>query len=66
MGVLGISSLFRPGWLVPAAVVGGLYYGFAGIGHSMQKTRNAKENMAMLSDEFVFLVLLAFVLRSMT
>ena len=66
MGVLGISSLVRPGWLVPAAVVGGLYYGFAGIGHSMQKTRNAKENMAMHSDEFVFLVLLAFVLRSMT
>src|SRR5579862_4102226 len=29
MGVLGIWSLFHAGWVVPAAIVGGLYYGFA-------------------------------------
>ncbi len=66
MGALGICSLLRPAWLLPAAIVGGLYYGLAGIGHSMQTNRNAKENMAMLSDEFVFVVLLAFVLKSFT
>jgi hypothetical protein len=66
MGLLGICSIFRPGWVVPAAIAGGLYYGLAGIGHAMQKTRNAKKNMAMLSDEFVFLVLLGFVLKSLT
>jgi hypothetical protein len=65
MGVLGICSIFRPGWALSAAIVGGLYYGLAGIGHAMQTTRNAKENFAMLSDEFVFLVLLGFVLKSL-
>ena len=66
IGLLGICSIFRPGWVLPAAIVGGLYYGLAGIGHAMQTTRNAKENIAMLSDEFVFLVLLGFVLKSFT
>ena len=33
MGTLGISTIFRPAWLVPAAGVGGLYYGLAGLGH---------------------------------
>jgi hypothetical protein len=66
IGLLGISSIFRPGWVLPAAIVGGLYYGLAGIGHAMRATRNAKENLAMLSDEFVFLVLLGFVLKSLT
>jgi hypothetical protein len=66
MGALGICSIFHAGWVLPAAIVGGLYYGLAGIGHAMQKTRNAKRNIAMLSDEFVFLVLLMFVLKSMT
>jgi hypothetical protein len=66
IGLLGMCSIFRPGWVLPAAIVGGLYYGLAGIGHAMQTTRNAKENIAMLSDEFVFLVLLGFVLKSFT
>jgi hypothetical protein len=66
IGALGIWSILRPGWVLPAAIVGGLYYGLAGIGHSLQTSRNAKENFAMLSDEFVFLVLLGFVLKSLT
>jgi hypothetical protein len=61
MGFLGMSSLLRPGWVVPAALVGGLYYGLAGLGHVFQKGRNAKENIAMISDIFIFLVLVAFV-----
>ena len=31
-GSLGIVSLFRPEWSLPAALVGGIYYGLAGIG----------------------------------
>jgi hypothetical protein len=65
MGLLGICSLVRPGWIVPAALVGGLYYGLAGIGHVFQKEKNAKEHMAMISDGFIFLVLLAFVVNSL-
>ena len=65
MGLLGICSVFRIGWIVPASLVGGLYYGFAGVGHIFQKGKNAKEYMAMISDGFVFLVLAVFVLYSL-
>lgn len=65
MGLLGMCSIFRAGWIVPAALVGGLYYGLAGIGHVFQSERNAKEYMAMISDGFAFLVLISFVLRSL-
>ena len=62
MGLLGICSIFRPGWMVPAALAGGLYYGLAGLGHVFHKNKNAKEYVAMISDGFVFLVLLIFLL----
>ena len=66
IGLLGVCSLFHLSWLVPAAIVSGLYYGLAGIGHVFQKNRNAKENMAMVSDGFIFLVLLVFVFNSLS
>jgi len=65
MGVLGICSLVRTGWIVPAALVGGLYYGLAGLGHVGQKQKNVKEQMAMVSDAFIAVVLLGFVLRNL-
>jgi hypothetical protein len=64
IGFLGICSIFRSGWLIPAAIVGGLYYGLAGAGHIFHPAKNAKEHTAMISDWFVFLMLLIFVLRS--
>ncbi len=63
MGTLGICSLFRADWIVPAAIVGGLYYGLAASLHIGRKTKNAKEYTAMISDAFVFLVLLLFVIK---
>jgi hypothetical protein len=65
MGLLGICSVMHAGWVIPAAIVGGLYYGLAGIGHVFQKNRNAKENLAMVSDGFIFLVLLVFVFHTL-
>jgi hypothetical protein len=65
MGILGICSVFRAGWIVPAAIVGGLYYGLAGVGHVFQAHRNAKEYMAMISDGFAFFVLAVFVVNSL-
>jgi hypothetical protein len=65
MGFLGVCTLFRVGWLVPAAVVGGLYYGLAGALHIFSQERNAKEYLAMISDGFIFVVLLVFVLKSL-
>jgi len=64
VGTLGIFSVVRPGWVVPAAMVGGLYYGLAGFVHLPGKNRNAKEYTALVSDWFVAGVLGWFVLRS--
>jgi hypothetical protein len=64
MGILGLCSVIRFEWIVPAAIVGGLYYGLAGTGHLFRTGRNAKESIALISDFFISLVLLAFVLKS--
>ncbi len=64
MGTLGILSVVRPGWVVPAALVGGLYYGLAGFVHLPGKGRNAKEYTALVSDWLVAGVLGWFVVRS--
>jgi hypothetical protein len=50
---------------VPAAIVGGLYYSLAGIGHVMRGERNTKEWIALLSDLAIFLLLAVFVAGSL-
>jgi hypothetical protein len=60
MGTLGTYTLFHTAWTESAAIVGGLYYGFAALGHIRQADKNAKEYIAMISDAFIFLVLSAF------
>jgi len=64
MGLLGLLSVAQREWVVPAAVVGGLYYGLACGGHFAKAERNPKEWMAMLSDAFIFIVLAIFVVTS--
>lgn len=64
LGTLGICSLVRAEWMLPAAIVGGLYYGLAAVGHVFRKSRNAKEYVAMVSDFFIFAVLAGFVWAS--
>jgi hypothetical protein len=59
MGSAAIVSLFIPGWVIPAALVGGIYYGLAGINHVLHKRRNRLENVAMVSDLFAAYVLIA-------
>jgi len=63
MGALGVCSLYRPGWLVPAAVGGGLYFGLAALGHLVRKGKNAMERTALISDTFAFFVLLVVAVR---
>lgn len=60
MGTLGLASLVVPEWLAPAAIVGGLYYGLAGIGHAVRGERNAKEQFALASDLGVCIALAVF------
>jgi hypothetical protein len=64
-GTLALASLAVPSWTVPAALAGGLYYGLAGAGHLLKKDRNAKEQLAMVTDFFAFAVLAAFVISSL-
>jgi hypothetical protein len=65
MGFLGLCSVARAGWVVPAALVGGLYYGLAGIGHAFRHNKNAKEHMATVSDVLISLLLLVVVWKSL-
>jgi hypothetical protein len=57
VGSIGSVSLFAPSWVMPAALVGALYYGLAGINHCFHRARNRLENVALVSDLFAALVL---------
>jgi hypothetical protein len=57
IGFLGCLSLANPRWIVLTAIVGGLFYGLAGIKHLTNSDRNATESIAMISDLFIFVVL---------
>ncbi len=59
IGGLAMACLLKPGWTVPIAIAGTLYFGAAGIGHIFEDARNTKENAAMISDLFVALVMAA-------
>jgi hypothetical protein len=50
---------------VPAALVVGLYYGLAGLGHVGVKEKNATEYTALVSDAFACFILLFFVAKSL-
>lgn len=59
LGLVGISSLPFPGWRLPVALAGGVFYGLAGANHVLQPHRNQLENVAMTSDLFVAAILLS-------
>ena len=60
IGLLGLLSLLNNLWTVPAALVGGLFYGLAGVKHLSSNDRNSMEVIAMISDLFIFLVLAGY------
>ena len=62
MGILGIGTLFNGAWTVPAALVGCIFIGFAGIRHILSKERNFLENSAMVSNLIVSAVLLVYLI----
>jgi len=57
MGSVAVASLFAPSWVRPAAVLGAIYYGLAGINHCFHRDRNKLQNIALVSDLFAALVL---------
>jgi hypothetical protein len=48
----------RPDFVLPVAIAAAIFCGVAGVRHAAQRTRNAKENVAMAS------ILLAFLVRA--
>ncbi len=64
MGVLGVASVAINGLTRPAAIVSGLFFGIAGVAHLVRKERNFAENVAMVSDLFLFAVLLVFLIAT--
>ena len=62
IGLLGICTLFIPQWRLPAALVGGLFFTFAGLGHLIRKNRNKKETLSMLSDFWISLICAMYII----
>jgi len=60
MGLIGLAAPFIADFILPAAIVSGLYYLQAGIGHIRHGDRNAQRNLAMISDLFVAVMLLGY------
>jgi hypothetical protein len=65
IGLISLVSLFIPGWLEPAALASGLYYGLAGSKHVLNAKRNRLETIATASDLAVAVVLLGFFIAAM-
>ncbi|MDQ8700319.1 DUF6790 family protein [Hyphomicrobium sp. LHD-15] len=50
IGSIAAAALLIPGWTNAAALAGGIFLGLAGVNHLLKGERNAKENIAMISD----------------
>jgi hypothetical protein len=60
IGVIGICSLMLVQWTPAGALAGGVFYALAGANHALQAHRNAKEDVAMVSDLLVAAVLIVY------
>lgn len=62
LGLIAILSILRPTWQMPAAMAGGLYFGLAGMLHVFKKPDSRNEVIALVSDLYIFLIMLFYVL----
>jgi hypothetical protein len=60
MGIVAMTSLFQAEWRMPAAVAGGLYFGLAGLLHVFKKPDSRNEMVALISDLYIFIVMVAY------
>ena len=56
--ILAIISLFYSDFRIPASIAGGLYFGLAGILHVLKKKESSKEVFAMISDIYIFIIMI--------
>ncbi|QHV95117.1 DUF6790 family protein [Spirosoma endbachense] len=62
LGLVAILSLFVPPSRLIAACAGGLFFGIAGTTHLLKKPVSSNEWIAMISDIFISVVMLVFIL----
>jgi hypothetical protein len=60
LGVMGILSVINSNWRILAAVIGGLFFGLAGLQHLFKKPDSRNEVIAMFYDITVLLVVLIY------
>jgi hypothetical protein len=60
-GIVGIASLAKPSFILPVAIAATVFYGIAGIRHAQDVGRTRNQNVAMMTDLFVFLVLVTYI-----
>ena len=59
---VGLLSVVFSSFTVPVAISAAIFYGVAGAMHSAERNRSRNENIAMLSDIFLFAVLAMFLI----
>ncbi len=60
-GIVGIASLVKPSFVLPAAVAAAVFFGIAGIRHATDRCRTRNQNITMISNLFVSLVLVTYI-----
>lgn len=53
-GLIGLVSLFLPGWRIVSAFGSGLYYGLAGVLHAARRVTGVNERFALYTDLIIF------------
>jgi hypothetical protein len=65
-GAVGVLSLLYPAFVLPVALYAAIFYGIAGLRHIAERNKSANENIAMVSDLFVFIVLAGYVAATLS
>lgn len=64
-GLVGLISLVKPGWRIISAFASGMYYFFAALLHIVKKPASINEQIALWTDLFIFVVLIAYCVINM-
>ena len=65
VGLAGLACVVARGWSLPLALIGGIFYGFAGVNHVLHDERSQLQTIAMISDLFIAAVLLGLCLAAL-
>lgn len=65
-GAVGILSFWFPVWVLPVSLYALIFYGAAAIKHLMNANRNRLETVATISDAWIAVVMLVFLVGSLT